>query len=95
MPSYHIQPRAQLSAGALLSILAALGGMLASCSGHWILGLVLALLAMPLGLVGFLRSVSPHVRGGLISILAILLGALGVVFAILALIFKIIWFPFS
>jgi hypothetical protein len=94
-PTYHLQPRAHFSAGAVLAILCAIGGMLASCSGHWFLGLVLGILAIPLGLVGLLHSVSPHIRGGIVSVLALILGVVGAVFAVLALIFKIIWFPFA
>jgi hypothetical protein len=42
-------------------------------------GFFLALLAILLGTIGFVRSVSPRVRGGLLSIAAIALGVLGVV----------------
>jgi hypothetical protein len=46
-------------------------------------GVLLALLAVVLGAVGFLRSASPRVRGGMMSLAAIALGAVGVVVKIL------------
>jgi hypothetical protein len=47
-------------------------------------GFLLGLLAILLGLVGFLRSVAPRMRGGLLSLAAILLGAIAAVVKVIA-----------
>ena len=42
-----------------------------------ILGLVLAIIAIVLGVIGFLLSLVPGTRGGIISLFAMLLGLIG------------------
>ena len=54
--------------------------------GIWsnIVALILGVLAVPLGLLGMLFSVSPRVRGGLVSIAAVVLGVIAAVVALIA-----------
>ncbi|MEX0886769.1 MAG: hypothetical protein WD009_10060, partial [Phycisphaeraceae bacterium] len=68
---------------AVLAIIASLGSYVTSCAGHPGWGLVLALIAIPLGVVGLVKSTSPRVTGGILSITAIALAAIGVLLAIL------------
>ncbi len=79
----------QLTLSALLSILAAGGSFLIVCMGHPVWGLVAALISLPLGLLGVLQSSSPRLRGGFISVFAIILGVVGVLFSILGILGKI------
>ncbi|MFA9479435.1 hypothetical protein ACERK3_14190 [Phycisphaerales bacterium AB-hyl4] len=67
---------------ATISIIAAIGSYVTTCAGHPIWGFVLALVSIPLGVVGLVISASPRVTGGMISIAAIVLGGLGLIVAI-------------
>lgn len=49
------------------------------------LGLVLAILAIALGVVGMLLAISPQRRGGIVSIVSIVMGLIGVIAAIVKL----------
>lgn len=60
----------------LLAIAAAIGSFFVH-SG--ILGLVLAIVAIVLGLIGFLVSFMPREKGGILSLLAMVLGIIGAV----------------
>ena len=71
---------------ATLSILAAIGSYIAVCAGHPGWGLLLAVISIPLGLVGLVMAASPRVSGGILSIVAMVLGLLGVVVALLGVI---------
>ena len=71
------------STAATLAIVAAIGSYLATCAGHPVLGLVGAIISIPLGVIGLVISTSARVRGGGMSILAIVLGAIGLLLAIL------------
>ncbi|MEX1017067.1 MAG: hypothetical protein WDZ31_10010 [Phycisphaeraceae bacterium] len=68
---------------ATISIIAAIGSYIVTCTGHPIWGLVLAVVSIPVGVVGLVISASPKVAGGMISIAAIVLGVIGLVVAIL------------
>jgi hypothetical protein len=48
-----------------------------------VFGLVLAIFAIVLGLVGFLKAASPRVSGGILSMCAIGLGVIAALFAVL------------
>lgn len=62
------------------SILAILAAMLSFVTGaFW--GLLLAIAAIILGLIGVLISLSPQVRGGFISVVSLAAGVLGIVVA--------------
>lgn len=69
---------------AAASMLAAVLCYIAICAGHPWVGLALAIVSLPLGLVGLLWAASPKVSGGILSIFAMLLGVVGVVLSILA-----------
>jgi hypothetical protein len=71
---------------ATLAIIAAVASFPITLTGHEIAGLIIALISLPLGLFGLLRAASPRVSGGIISILAIILGCIGVAVAVLVLV---------
>ena len=48
-------------------------------------GLVLAILAIGLGVVGMLLAMSPRRRGGIVSVVSIVMGLIGVIAAIVKL----------
>ncbi len=77
------QTKQVVGTAATISIIAALGSFALTCTGHPIWGLVAAIVAEPAGLFGFVRAASPRVRGGIISIVAMILGAIAAVVAIL------------
>lgn len=74
---------AKFSIPSIIAICAAIGSLFLSAG--W--GLFLALVAIVLGVVGFLMALSPRVRGGVVSILSLLAGALGVIIALLRFVF--------
>lgn len=74
--------RPAFSAPSILSIVAAIWSFFAGPAG----GLVLAVLAIVLGIIGVLLSVLPGRRGGLLSALSVILGMIGIVAAIFKLI---------
>ena len=51
---------------------------------HPLWGFFLGLTAIVLGLAGFLRSVAPRMKGGLLSLAALLLGAVAAVVSVIA-----------
>lgn len=85
----------QKSLPAIIAILAAMISYATSCSGHWIAGLILAIIAVPAGLVGLVLAASPRVAGGILSIIAIVLGGLGVVVSLLAMAGKLVRWSIS
>lgn len=68
---------------ATLSILAALGAYVLTCVGQPGWGLLAAIASIPLGLIGFVMAASPKVSGGILSIVAIILGALATIVSLL------------
>jgi hypothetical protein len=68
---------------AILAILAAIGSYVATFSGRPIIGLVVALLALPFGVLGLISAASPRISGGILSIVAIVLAIFGLGLAIL------------
>ena len=77
--------------GAILAIVAAIGSYVLSFSGRPGLGLLAALVALPLGVFGLLRAASPKVSGGIMSIVAIALGIFAIGLAVLGLIGAVIF----
>lgn len=71
---------------ATLAIIAAIGGILLIFSGHPGWGLVVELLAIVLGVIGFFMSASPRVSGGILSITAIVIAVFGMGFSLLGII---------
>ena len=71
---------------ATLAIIAAIGGMIATFTGHPVWGLVIDLVATLLGVMGLLMAASPRVSGGVLSILAIVVAVIGLGLAVLGMI---------
>jgi len=90
--NYSMRPPSKFGTAALLAVLASVGSMFLSCSGRPLWGLILAVLSIPFGLVGVLRSVSPEVHGGFASIISIIVGVVGIAVAVIAMVFKIVLF---
>ena len=74
------------SGASILAIVAAIASFYFSSQGREIWGLIAALVAIGAGLLGGLRALSPRVTGGMLSIAAVLMGALAVLVALVALI---------
>jgi hypothetical protein len=68
---------------ATMSIVFAIGSYFATFTGHPILALLAAVASVPLGVLGLIMAASPRVSGGILSIVAIALGSLGFVVALL------------
>ena len=73
-------PRSVAPAFSIPSILAVVCAIVSFMSGAF-LGTIMAIAAIVLGLIGFLLALSPRVRGGMISVLSILMGVVGIVAA--------------
>lgn len=74
------------SAASVLAIVAAIVSFFFSARGREFIGLFAAIVAIGAGLLGGLRALSPRVSGGLLSIAAVLLGAIAIIVALIALI---------
>lgn len=72
---------------ATLGIIAAIASYFLTFSNHHVSGLVVALVAIPFGIGGFLMAASPRVSGGIISIISIILGVFAIGIAVIAMIF--------
>ncbi len=68
---------------ATLSIIAAIGGFVVIFTRHPVWGLLISGVAVLLGIVGLISAASPRVSGGILSIVAIVLGVIAFAFAIL------------
>ena len=67
----------------LLAVAAALGSFMTGA----VLGTLLAIAAIVLGLLGAMLAMSPRVRGGMMSLIAIGAGLLGIIAAVFKLVF--------
>ncbi|MFZ0243647.1 MAG: hypothetical protein WAL90_18560 [Desulfobacterales bacterium] len=76
---------------ATISIIAAVASYFFTFSGHPIWGLIAGMISVPAGVFGMIIAASPRVRGGIISLLAIVFGAIAVVLSILGIIGVIIF----
>jgi hypothetical protein len=76
---------------ATAAIIAAIASYLLTFTGHPLMGLVSALLSIPLGIFGFIAAISPRTGGGILSTIAIILGAIAIIVAILGIIGVIIF----
>lgn len=74
------------SLASIVAILAALVSFYLSSQGREILALLCAFVAIGAGLVGGLKALSPRVSGGILSILAVALGAIAIIVALIALV---------
>ena len=71
----------------VIAILAAIGSIVLASNGREFLGMFAAILALGAGLIGGVKALSPRVTGGMLSIIAVLLGVIGFVFSVIALFF--------
>lgn len=70
----------------IVAIIAALASFYFSSRGSEFVALFLALLAIGAGMIGGAKALSPRVSGGILSIVAVVLGAIAIIVAIIALI---------
>lgn len=75
---------------ATLSIIAAVGSLIITFTGHPFWGLLIGIAAIPLGAIGVAVAASPKVGGGLMSVIAIILGLIAIGVAVLGMIGAII-----
>lgn len=75
------------SVASIVAIIAVALSFYMSFQGRWMVALLCALLAMGAGSLGFFRAASPRVSGGILSISAMGLAFIAVIFALLALVF--------
>ncbi len=66
-----------------LPSLVAIGAVIASFFVGSLGGFILALIAIFFGIIGVIVSLSPSVRGGFVSVLAMLAGAVAIIVAII------------
>jgi uncharacterized membrane protein HdeD (DUF308 family) len=74
------------STTSIVAIVAAIASFVMSGRGQEFIALFLAVVAIGAGLVGGLRALSPQVKGGILSIIAVVLGVIAIVAAVIALI---------
>ncbi len=70
-----------------LPSLLAIGAAIASFFFGAFLGFALAIAAIVLGVIGMVLAAAPSIRGGIISIMSIVAGLLGIIAAVLKLLF--------
>jgi hypothetical protein len=81
-----LMTRTQHPEYSLPSILAIVSGIASLFFGAF-MGLLLAVAAIILGIIGMLLAASPSIRGGIISIMSILAGLIGIIAAVFKLFF--------
>ena len=84
---YTLFPTPRFGAVAFIAIGIAIFGLIATCTNHPYWGILLAMVSGPLGVVGLVRALSPEIRGGFLSFIAVALSAGVVIIAVLSLIF--------
>lgn len=72
------QAKPHFSIPSLIAIGAAIASFFVSAMG----GFILALIAIVFGIIGVMLSLSPSVRGGFVSVLSLIMAAIGIVVAI-------------
>jgi hypothetical protein len=77
-------PARQRPAFSIPSILAIIAAVVSFKAGA-VFGVILAIAAIVLGLIGFLLALSPSVRGGIVSLISIVCGVVGIIAAIVKL----------
>jgi hypothetical protein len=71
---------------ATIAIIAAIGSLVLTFIGSPVIGLLAAFAALPLGIIGLISAASPKVGGGILSIVAIVLGIFGLGIAVLGIV---------
>jgi len=83
-PALNVQVR---STASVVAIICALASFYLSGHHHQLFGFITAIVAIGAGLIGGLRALSPRVSGGILSIIAVVLGVIAILYAILAVVF--------
>ena len=78
-PGYRATPKATFSIPSILAIVCAIGSFVVHSGTATLL---LAIGAALFGIIGVVVALLPHVRGGIISVLSIAMGAIGLITAI-------------
>ena len=73
------QTNPHFSLPSVIAIAAAIGSFFVGAFG----GFVLSLVAIAFGIIGVLLSLAPSVRGGFISILSLIVAAIGIIVAVI------------
>ena len=76
---------------AIAAIVAAVGSFLVTFTGHPVWGFIVAVIAIPLGIVGLAMAASPRIGGGLLSAASIVLAVIAIGVAVLGMIGVIIF----
>lgn len=76
---------------ATLAIIAAVASYIITFAGHPFIGVLAALVSIPLGAFGLIRAASPRVGGGIMSILALILGVTAIGVGVLGMIGAIVF----
>ena len=82
LPTGPARSRPAFSIPSILAIIAAVVSFRVGAG----LGLLCAIAAIVLGLIGFVLALAPQTRGGIVSVLSILLGLIGIIAAIVRLV---------
>lgn len=81
------EDKTKLGAAAAAAGILAFGSVALTCTGHAVWGLLAALLSIPCGAVGFVWAAVPRRRGGILSLVSIVVGAIATVIALVGLLF--------
>ena len=81
-----VSPNPVKSTASIIAIIAALGSFYLSFKDMGFRGLLVAGIGVIFGLVGFLRAASPRVSGGILSLTAVALSAIGALVALIAIV---------
>ncbi|MGA6927000.1 MAG: hypothetical protein WBY88_15025 [Desulfosarcina sp.] len=73
------------------SIIAAIGSYFLTFTGHPVWGLLAGIVALPLGIIGMVMAASPRVGGGILSLSAIVIGAIAILIGLLGVIGVIVF----
>lgn len=74
-----VQTKPHFSIPSLIAVGAAIASFFVGAAG----GFILAIIAIVFGIIGVMLSMSPSVRGGVVSIFSLILAAIGIVVAVI------------
>lgn len=89
MSTYTLRPPPRLGMPAIFAVVIAVASYPLSFTGHWVWGIVAAMIGIVCGLLGMIWAALPGIRGAFVSLIAILLGIVAIVPAILSAIGKL------
>ncbi len=84
MSTYTLRPPPRLGMPSILAVVIALASYPLSFTGHWIWGIVAAVIGIVCGLLGMIWAALPGIRGAYLSLIAILLSVIAIIPAILS-----------